>query len=136
MSVIVSGRYLGNKKVELQHDDSGAIFVTDAPLDHAGEGKSFSPTDLLTAALGSCVLTVMAIVAERDGIDLSGMRMRAEKMMIGSPRRIGGLNVDIWMPARLVQADRDKLERVAKACPVHQSLAGDIAVELRFCYEF
>ena len=135
MSVKISGKYLGNKKVELRHDDSGVTLTTDAPLDHAGEGRSFSPTDLLTAALGSCVMTVMAIVAERDGINLTGMNMRAEKIMTGSPRRIGEMLVDIQMPSSLTQAEREKLERVAKTCPVHQSLAAEISVKLNFSYD-
>ena len=67
MSVVITGSYIGQKKVELHHEPSGSIIVTEAPRDNGGEGKSFSPTDLVGAAFGSCVMTTIAIVAERSG---------------------------------------------------------------------
>jgi putative redox protein len=50
MSVEVTGKYLGAKKVELVHGPSGEVLITEAPKDNGGEGKSFSPTDLVAAA--------------------------------------------------------------------------------------
>ena len=63
MSVEVTGKYLGAKKVELVHGPSGEVLITEAPKDNGGEGKSFSPTDLVAAAYGSCVMTTIAMIA-------------------------------------------------------------------------
>ena len=68
MGVTVSGRYLGAKRVELRHDESGVCLETDAPKDNRGEGATFSPTDLVGAALASCIVTIMAFSAEEKGI--------------------------------------------------------------------
>ena len=45
--------YLGELRTEAVHEQSGTKIITDAPLDNHGKGESFSPTDLVAAALGS-----------------------------------------------------------------------------------
>lgn len=135
MSVRVTGRYLGNKRNELVHEPSGTAITTAAPVDNQGDGSTFSPTDLCAASLGACQVTVMAIVAERDGIDLSGTHWSVEKTMAQSPRRIGLLKVEIHLPKNLDAAARSKLEAAARACPVHHSLHPEVKVEAAFIYD-
>ncbi len=134
MAVEMSGRYLGGLKVEIEHAPSGAKLTTAAPVDNNGDGSSFSPTDLCAASLGACMLTVMGIVAERDGIDFTSCRFTLEKHMATEPRRIGRLPLRIEMPAGLDAAARQKLERTARHCPVHHSLLPEIAIEVAFVY--
>lgn len=134
MAVSMSGRYLGHLKVELEHGPSGAKITTAAPVDNQGDGSSFSPTDLCAASLGACMLTVMGIVAERDGIDFSTCRFTIEKHMQADPRRIAKLPLVIDMPAGLGADARKKLERTAKHCPVHHSLLPEIEIDVRFVY--
>lgn len=134
MAVQMSGRYLGGLKVELEHGPSGARITTAAPVDNNGDGSSFSPTDLCAASLGACMLTVMGIVAERDGIDFSSCRFEIEKHMVADPRRIGRLPLRIEMPAGLAAPSRQKLERAARHCPVHHSLLPEIEIEVAFVY--
>lgn len=135
MSVKISGRFLGGKKVELTHEDSGAKIVTDAPKDNQGEGQSFSPTDMVTGALGACMMTIMAIVGERHGLDLAGMRMDIEKHMGEGPRRIAFIPLAFHLPAALAEADRALLEKAARACPVHHSLHPDVQEKIEFIYD-
>ena len=103
----MEGNYLGNKRVRLVHGPSGAELLVDAPRDNAGRGAFFSPTDLLAAAWGACGMIVMGIVAERSGIDLSGMSMRVEKEMRNEPRRIGALSLELHLPAGLPEEHRN-----------------------------
>ena len=117
------------------HLPSGAELITDAPRDNAGEGAAFSPTDLVAAALGSCMMTVMGILADRSGIDLSGMRMRVEKHMNGEPRRIGALCLALHLPQALEPEVRRKLEITAHTCPVERSLSPEVQVEVSFVYD-
>ena len=134
MSVNMSGRYRGQLKVELHHGPSGATLNTAAPVDNNGDGSSFSPTDLVAAALGACMLTIVAMVAERDGLDVSGLSFECEKHMESSPRRIGAVPIKLMMPPGLDQAQRDKLERAALTCPVHRSLLAEIDKTVTFVY--
>jgi putative redox protein len=134
MAVEITGRYLGDLKVEVTHGPSGVTIRTAAPVDNQGDGSSFSPTDLAAAALGACMLTLMGIVARRDGIDLRAATFRLEKHMADGPRRIGALPVVIRMPAGLAPEQRKKLERAALTCPVHHSLLEEIDKPVEFAY--
>ena len=66
--VEIDARYEGDKKCSLTHPE-GATLKTDAPKDIGGDASAFSPTDLVAAALASCVLTTIAMFAERHGLD-------------------------------------------------------------------
>jgi putative redox protein len=130
--VEIQVRYEGELHTSCSHGPSGRSLETDAPKDNEGRGESFSPTDLLATALGSCMLTVMGILARRKGWKLEGARARVEKHMVAAPeRRIGKLVVEFDMP-ELPEEARVPLERAAHSCPVHKSLHPDVEVDLRF----
>lgn len=127
--------YSGGLHCELLHEPSQSLIETDAPKDNQGKGERFSPTDLVGAALSSCILTTMAIVAERDGISLKGASAEVVKEMIATPsRRIGSLNVQVEMPSTVPHEAREKLERAAHACPVKKSIHPDIQANISFHY--
>jgi putative redox protein len=119
--VKVSVEYQGDLHCRATHGPSGVTLETDAPVDNQGRGESFSPTDLVATALGSCMATTMAIYAQRKGIALEGMRIEVIKEMTQTPpRKIARLTTDIWMPAGV--ANDPALEQAALTCPVHRSL--------------
>ncbi|KFA89264.1 OsmC family protein [Archangium violaceum] len=119
---------------KLEHGPSGTKITTEAPKDNGGTGMSFSPTDLVGAALASCALTTMALAASREGIPFGDARARVEKRMTPPPRRIGELVLEIDMPAGLSAAHRARLEEVAHGCPVTRSLHPDVKIPLTFRY--
>ena len=110
--------YKGELRTEAVHLKSGKTIITDAPIDNQGKGEAFSPTDLVATALGSCMITIMGIVAEREGIILNGTTAEVEKVMATSPRRIGEVKIKIKFIQKLNRDQKDKLERAAKSCPV------------------
>jgi len=129
--VKVTVEYQGDLHCSAQHGPSGATLQTDAPVDNQGKGESFSPTDLVGTALGSCMATVMGIYARHKGIGLEGMRIEVTKEMTQSPpRKIARLSAEIWMPAGL--ARNPALEQAALTCPVHQSLHPDMEKPVNF----
>jgi putative redox protein len=133
--VNMTAEYTGRLHCRLVHGPSGSAIETDAPKDNMGEGARFSPTDLLGAALASCVLTTMAIVAKRDGVELDGARAEVSKEMASQPtRRVGSLPVKVTLPTRVPADYRAKLENAAHACPVHKSLHPDIRADITFVY--
>ena len=134
MSVVLSGVLIGDKKVEVNHEPSGVRIITSAPIDNNGDGSSFSPTDLLAASLGSCVLTIMGIAAEKNGFSIDGARFRCEKHMTEEPRHIGRVELWLTLPDSLDQHARALLEKVSSACPVHRSLDKDVEVSVTFEY--
>ena len=127
--------YQGGLRCQAVHGPSGMKLVTDAPVDNHGKGESFSPTDLVATALGACIPTIMGIVAEREQIDLTGMRITVRKEMSAEPpRRIARLVTRIVMPTGLTEQQKAKLEKAAYTCPVHQTLHGNVELPIEFVY--
>lgn len=127
--------YEGDLHCTLTHGPSGSVIVTDAPKDNMGKGEAFSPTDLTAAALGSCMLTVMGIVAKRHNIELKGTTAEVVKEMASAPvRRIESMTVQIRMASGIPQDKRGMLEAAAHSCPVHKSLHPDVRVPVEFIY--
>lgn len=137
MSVQIDIRYTGDLHCSAQHLPSGKTIDTDAPVDNGGKGASFSPTDLVATALGSCLVTIMGIVAQREEFDITGTQVRVIKEMAADPvRRIGALHVTVTYPKDklLTDGQRKKLESAALLCPARQSLHPQIDVQIEFVY--
>ncbi len=133
--VEISGIYEGEKHCQLTHGPSKNQIHTDAPKDNNGKGEAFSPTDLMGAALGSCILTTMAIYAENHDINLVGSRFKVIKDMASNPRRIASLTVEVYLPQHLADKDREVLERIGNNCPVKVSLHPDVNVPVNYIYQ-
>ncbi len=127
--------YQGGLRCVATHGPSGVSLTTDAPTDNLGRGEFFSPSDLLVTALASCKLTTMAIFADRHNVKLDGCKIYAEKhMSVSGPRRIERIVMKIEFCAGIAADMRDKLENVAKACPVAKSLSESVVQEVAFHY--
>lgn len=127
--------YEGDLHCVATHQPSGTQLHTDAPKDNMGRGESFSPTDLVATALGSCMLTVMGIAARSHGIDLQLATAVVEKEMLAAPaRKIGMLRVKIHVPVTLDEEQKKMLEKAAMQCPVHKSLHPDVKIPIEFMW--
>lgn len=127
--------YLGELRCKATHGPSGVELVTDAPTDNQGRGESFSPTDLVVTALATCQATTMGIVATRDNVTLDGTRVFAEKhMSTDAPRRIARIVVRMDFPPGIPKLYREKLELIARTCPVARSLHPDVTLDVAFSY--
>jgi putative redox protein len=133
--VAIQLEYQGDLHCQAVHGPSTTELNTDAPLDNQGRGESFSPTDLVATALGTCMLTVMGIMARTLNIDIAGTTATVEKeMTTAAPRRIASLAVNIHVPHSLSHENQQKLERAAHTCPVHKSLHPDIHTPIAFTW--
>jgi putative redox protein len=132
--VEIDAHYDGHKKCTLNHPE-GPTLTTDAPRDIGGEASAFSPTDLVASGLAACILTTMAMWAERHELDLTGATAHVSKEMQSSPRRISRLPVVVTLSATIPAEMRPVLERVGHQCPVHASLHPEIDAPIEFRYE-
>lgn len=125
--------YDGNLLYRAAHAPSGVTLLTDAPVDNHGKGSSFSPTDLVAAALGSCMGTIIAIVAERHGINIKGTEISVEKIMTAKPfRKIDMLRVEVKIPHKISEDNKKRLIHAAETCPVIKSIHPDIKVPITY----
>ena len=130
--VQIDTEYVGDLKCTAEHIPSGVTLTTDAPEDNHGEGRSFSPTDLVATALGTCIATILGIQAEKHDFDLEGIEISVEKEMASNPRRIDTLRTEVRMPVALDESTRTRLERAARHCPVDESIHPDIDAPITF----
>ena len=131
--VRIDVRYEGRLRCHAVHGPSGQRLSTDAPVDNQGRGESFSPTDLVATALGTCMATIMGIVADRHGWFIDGTSMTiAKEMTSEGPRRIRRLAVTIDSPADLDETARNTLEHATATCPVRLSILPAIEVPVEF----
>jgi uncharacterized OsmC-like protein len=128
--------YQGNLRTQAIHLSSGNEIITDAPKDNQGNGEAFSPTDLVAASLGSCMLTIMGIYARNHQLNIDGTEIEITKIMGESPRRIIEIIADIFITnaALLSEANKKALEHAALNCPVAKSLHTDIVQKVVFHY--
>jgi putative redox protein len=129
----IKSSYLGNLRTQSEHLQSGTQLLTDAPIDNNGKGEAFSPTDLVASALGSCMVTIMGIVADRQGVSLDGLTWQVTKIMQASPRKIQEIVVDfVWDKPIDDSVFIQKLKNAAQTCPVALSLDPAIKQTINF----
>ncbi len=127
--------YQGKLRTEATHLASGTTILSDAPTDNHGRGEAFSPTDLLATSLGSCMLTIMGISAEKNEIPLHEVEIRISKYMAANPRRVEKIGVTLRIRDEGLSGSQKKmLETAALNCPVAKSLHPDLVQDVQFIY--
>lgn len=131
----ITTTYTGALHTEATHIDSGAVIATDAPKDNQGNGEAFSPTDLLAASLGSCMLTIIGIAARTHGFSIDGTTVETTKIMGTEPRRVSQITIVFNFPANSY-TDKEKkiIEAAAFSCPAGKSLHPDLIQDITFNY--
>ena len=121
-------KYDGELRTISKHNYSGSNLITDAPIDNMGKGESFSPTDLVVTALGSCILTIMGIYCQKNNLKFEAASIDVLKVMGSNPRRISKIDLNLnvkndWDDKTLI-----KVLNAVKSCPVMKSLNDDIKI--------
>ena len=134
MSGVLMSAEIAGLTVKLVHGPSGSGLQTVPPKDNGGTGESFSPTDLVGAALVACALSTMALGAGREGLSWGDASGTVEKQMTPPPRRVAQLAVVFQMPKEVKSEHRARLEELAHNCPVARSLHPDVKLPIAFRY--
>jgi putative redox protein len=126
--------YTGNLRTAATHLRSGSVIETDAPVDNKGKGERFSPTDLVGAALATCILTTLGLAEDTHDINIEGAECQVEKIMASDPRRISELVLTFDFPMSKPFTDKEKIKiaHIANTCPVHRSLHPDLKKTISF----
>jgi uncharacterized OsmC-like protein len=127
--------YLGDLRTSSVHLQSGTEILSDAPTDNHGRGEAFSPTDLVANALGSCMISIMAIKSKDLDLDLVGSTVSITKIMQAEPRKIAKIITVVEMSIATTEKNKIILERAAMTCPVFLSLNPDIEKEISFIWK-
>jgi putative redox protein len=129
----IKSSYLGSLRIKSIHIQSGKEITTDAPTDNNGKGEFFSPTDLVSAALGNCMLTIIGIAAEKHNFNIDGTTIDITKIMAENPRRIAEVILDFHFPDNNYNEKEKKIiEYAVKTCPVAKSLHPDLKQTVKY----
>jgi len=132
-TIIATVEYVGDLRTKGVHLKSGNTITTDAPIDNQGKGEAFSPTDLVSAALSSCMMTIMGQVANREGVDMKGLKTDVVKVMAANPRKIAEIKIAFSHPnLKATTIQKQKLENAARTCPVALSLSESLTQTITF----
>ena len=127
--------YLGELRTKCTHLRSGTEILTDAPVDNHGKGEAFSPTDLLATAYVSCMLSVVGIHCNENGIEMVGGTGEVTKVMASGPRRVEKLEISLdFSMNNWEEYVKARLIRVAEACPVAKSVSEMIEVTIDYIF--
>ncbi len=128
----ITAQYLGNLRTKCTHLQSNTQIITDAPTDNRGKGESFSPTDLLAASFGSCIMTIMGIVAADNQIDIEGTVMNITKIMENNPRRVAEVIVEFNFPNKNYSDEEKKMiASVSNTSPVPLSVHSNLKQNIK-----
>ncbi|WKN42886.1 OsmC family protein [Tunicatimonas pelagia] len=129
----IKSSYLGELRTEDIHLKSSNRIITDAPTDNHGKGEAFSPTDLVCAALSSCMMTIIGIRARKHQIELNGLEAEVTKFMSSDPRQISKIQVDFTLKSTNATPEQiTMLKEAALACPVALSINPAIEQDVSF----
>lgn len=127
--------YNGELRTEIVNERNGEKITTDAPVDNKGKGEYFSPTDMVSSALCSCIFTIMGIKAKENGFSIDGAAAKTTKVMRNDPRRIKEIQIEYdFTGHNLTDEQKDLLRGLVHSSPVPRSLSPEIEqnVTLKF----
>jgi uncharacterized OsmC-like protein len=125
--------YLGELRTSSTHLHSGVEVITDAPVDNHGKGQAFSPTDLIALALGTCMITTIAV--RYNNINVDGTRIKISKVMTSQPRRISEIVLEFEFTNKNYSDEQKlKIEDAVLNCPVAKSLHDELKQTVIFNY--
>ncbi len=102
---------------------------------YTGRGEEMSPTNMVEAALGGCILMSAGTLAMRNDIDLTGTSVWvAISNAPEPPNRFDKIDINVSFPAAYSRTDRIKLERAADACPIKHSFNSEVEINVSFNY--
>jgi putative redox protein len=119
----------GSLRQEILIDGRHRI-MTDEPVEVGGEGSAASPHELFPAALASCIATSLVMYARTRSWDLGDVTVDVRYDHRATPRRF---DVDIKLGGEIDVDQLERLERVARTCPVRRAIEAGIefAEEIR-----
>jgi len=112
--------------------DGSRRLITDEPERVGGDGSAPSPHELFPAALAACVATTLVMYARTREWDLGDVTVDVDYDHHSTPRIFV---IDIRLTGELSDAQLERLEKVAAACPLRRSIESGIEfverIELR-----
>ncbi len=121
-----------SERCKIIHELAGSEIETDLPPEYGGQGRSFSSTDLVSAALGTCTISSIGKILEREGYDPRLLKIEVTKELSQSPKMIKAIKLKVIHPKSFNEELITKLRRATNSCPVKRSLNENVEVDIEY----
>jgi uncharacterized OsmC-like protein len=106
------------------------VFYTDMAADDGGTDGGPDPVEFLGAAAGACLATMVQSYCDSRGYTDGDVSVSLTLELIPNPNRVGGLVLDVELPADVPEKDREKLKKMALRMPVPATLRSEPRIDI------
>ena len=122
--------HIGRDHYRMEVRTATLKLIADEPADNGGTGQGFSPHQLLAAALGTCTNATLRMYADRKEWPLEAVDTEVV-ITHGESVDITDIQLSIRFTGDLDEAQRARLLQIAKRCPIHRTLSGNITINTK-----
>jgi len=125
--------YDSDHHVTAHKEPQHKIVGVDCP--YTGDGEEFSPANLLSISLGSCMLLSIGTVAQRAKLDLSGTTVSVRFKEVAKPfPHVAVIHYVIDIPRQFSAVDIRRIENAAELCPIKMNIGDNTEITVKFRY--
>jgi putative redox protein len=111
-------------------DVDGHRLVVDEPESKGGKDIGPSPSALLASALAGCTAITIEMYADRKGWDIEGLEVTADYGGLPKSGERAQFDVTVSLPDGLDDEQVERIDTIARKCPVHRTLSGGADVSV------
>jgi len=117
--------FIGHTQYQTIVNSGGHGLITDEPLKANGSNTGMNPFSLLLASLASCTAITLRMYIDRKMWPIEEIKADIEMYKTSSGTRI---ETKLSFKGEVNDEQRDRLLKIANACPVHKILIGNIDI--------
>ena len=106
------------------------VFATDMGVEEGGQDRGPSPVEILGAAAGACLATMVQAYCDARGYSNGDVSVSLTMEMVENPNRVAGLVLDVELPRDVPEGEKEKLKKMALRMPVPATLRGEPRVDI------
>ncbi len=119
---------LGTEKYYTEVISGENTLITDEPIDKGGGNKGFNPFEILATSLASCTAATLRMYIDRKGWNIPEINVEVELENFPQTKTAQFSRTIGFGEYQPEPNQKDKLIKIADACPVHKILTGNIEV--------
>ena len=102
--------------------------ITDEPLAQGGGNKGFNPYEILATSLASCTAATLRMYIDRKGWDIPTINVEVDLENFPQTKNAQFCRIIDFGNTELSEEMKDKLFKIADACPIHKILTNNIEI--------
>ena len=119
---------LGTEKYYTEVIAGENTLITDEPVDKGGGNKGFNPFEILATSLASCTAATLRMYIDRKGWEIPMINVEVDLENYPQTKTAQFCRIIDFGETELSEDIKDKLFKIADACPIHKILTNDIEI--------